>query len=164
MRYLAFLIITISVFACKKKNVEKYHDFKFYPAIQTNVGWKKNEHFTAIPVTLKMESRIQEKNCDAQGMFEEIKNGSLKVWCDQDIQTIDSIIKKDQDLLMADLCKLHVIKAAVSKDSVNDFYILQLDQSLKINRTITKGALTIFITGKFLSNYEIKDSTVVYLE
>ena len=160
---LLLLLFIIIFFSCKQKEPKYYHS-RLYPVIKGEYIWYNNEIFDNIPISIRLESRIDFDDPIYEGHFEPIIKENAILTLDKDIYILSDTIKKQTNLLDYDFVEIETYQVARSGGYIDDSYILWLNKNNDPYFYVNKGYFTVYFSTTTENNYNINDSTVIKIE
>ena len=164
MKRLFLILFVFTFYSCEKEKEPKYYHSRFYPVVKGEYIWSKNEIFDSIPISIRLESRIDYDDPVYEGRFEPIDKGSAILSLDKDIYILSDTIKKNTNLLKYDFVEIETYKVERSGGYIADSYILWLNKNDNSDFYKNKGYYTVYFSTKTENNYQINDSTVILIE
>lgn len=155
------LLFGFILFSCEKEKEPKYYHSRLYPVVKGEYTWIKNEIFNNIPISIRLESRIDYDDAIYEGRFEPIDKVGAVLSLDRDIYILSDTIRKNTNLLKYDFVEIETYQVERSGGHVDDSYILWLNKDDNTDFYVNKGYFTLYFSTKTEHNYQINDSTVI---
>lgn len=158
-------IIVLLITSCFDEE-PKYYNSLFFPVKEGlyKNHWIKNEYFyDSIPITIKLESRINYKSLLKEGRFDSINIHNAQLYLNRDIYFLNDTLLHFSNLLNTEHAEIETIMTARSGGFIPDYYIVWINKNLSFDYEKNKGYLTIYFKTKTQYNHIINDSTVIYI-
>ena len=165
-KYFVLFCFSLVLFGFKKIEYTYYHS-RLYPVKHLEPQrWKKAAHFDNIPISILLESRIdvEDRPSIYQGRFEHINIKTANLSFDKDIVILGNTFQSGSNLLETQYASVEIIKTTLNGQPIPDYYVLWINKENIADFYANKGYYTVYFKARTGNNYEINDSTVIYIK
>ena len=164
-KYFLLFCCSIVIFGCKEPEYKYYHS-RLYPIKNWGDTWEKTAHFKNIPVSICVESRLDVEDYSTiyQGRFEPVMTNTATLSFDKEIILLDDTLRSGTNLLTTQYARIELIKGMVNGNYMEERYLLWINKENIPNFFTSKGYYTVYFKAKTENNYNINDSTVIWME
>lgn len=147
--------------SCEEKEPIIYNS-RLYPVQKGPFLWEKESFFIGIPITLKLESRLDFDDPIYEGIFEGIKVETATLYANKEVYWENEIIEKESNLLSFEFAEIQTYQVERSGGYINDSYIIWINKNNSSKFSKNSGYYTFYFQAVTQNNHTINDSTVVF--
>ena len=164
-KYILLFCFSIVIDGCKEPEFKYYHS-RLYPIKNWGGTWEKTAHFQNIPVSICIESRIDVEDYTTvyQGRFEPILITTAALSLDKEIVLLGNTFQSGTNLLETEYAIIELIEGMVNGNYMEKRYLLWINKENISNFFTSNGYYTVYFKAKTEHNYNINDSTVIWIK
>ena len=164
-KFIFLLCFSFVLSGCEKAEYKYYHS-RLYPVKNGNKYGEKNAFFKDVPISICLESRVDEEDypSSSQGRFEYAIVNSADLSFDRDIVILGNTLQSGSNLLKTQYASIELVNTTLNGKPIPDYYVLWVNKENITDFYTNKGYYTVYFKAITERNYQINDSTVIFVE